>query len=240
MLFTVVSQNIMGTPAMSYKKVKSDLNTVRARGSVIGLQEMRWLWYWAAIRNVFDKADWGRYPRGFRKYGSAQPILWKKSRFTEIEHRTIVLHGPMPKGISGRRYINAVLLQDIETGIRFWVTNRHYLPGAWSPKPHTLQHERKNKWLVANATDLEFLRDLGEDGVPIIILGDFNRKDFDVVRRRVLDREVEYVGPRGVDYVAIVAGERTRLLVTGETVIPESTLNTDHPGRQVVVSPESR
>ena len=229
----LVSQNIMATPKMRYGKVLADLRRVRqCRPTVVGFNEMKWAWYWAALAIAFPPArgakGWGRYPRTFLGARSSQPIVWDKTVLRKVRAEQRLLHA------GGRftedRYMNAVLFEVRGTRLRFWVKNKHYLPLA-DGQPS--EPARRRIWREANRRDRAFTDQLVKTGYPVFDIGDYN-EDGPVLglarwRRHLVPGIIQIILTQHPQ----LDERETRALIEHLFAIPDDELNTDHGGKVV-------
>jgi hypothetical protein len=234
----IISQNIMGTPAMSAKRVRADMRTMKNLAlGVYCLQEFKFKWYWAALLFYFPVTRWGKYPMGYLGPRSSQPIIWDRKRYKCLKRRRILLHGGHsarldPSGHGWEdRYITAVLLQDRVTGLCFWVTNRHYLPAAWSSPASSM---RRSVWSAANGRDQQFIQELMDDGHVVFALGDYNwpaRVYIPVIN----DHRTNYHGwLKSIDKVITWNNKHGRVYEVAKHEVSTANLNTDHGGKVLV------
>jgi endonuclease/exonuclease/phosphatase family protein len=150
-------------------------NTHRGDGSfesfagVIGWQEVESP---AAIEKLRNRlgAEYNHYLGGGAP-ASAIPISWRVERFQKLGEGSVRTHEG-EAGVTPARYVNWVRLQVRATGTQLIVVNTHFISGAWSGHP-----ERQARW----NTHYQVLHDKvatlkqNHPGVPIFVIGDFNR-----------------------------------------------------------------
>ncbi|MGB3442363.1 MAG: endonuclease/exonuclease/phosphatase family protein [Actinophytocola sp.] len=102
---------------------------------------------------------------------SAIPLSWRVDRFAKLGEGSVQTHGG-EAGVTPARYVNWVRLEIRGTGTQLIVVNTHFISGAWSGHP-----ERQARW----NTHYQVLHDKvaalkqSHPGVPIFVIGDFNR-----------------------------------------------------------------
>jgi len=136
---------------------------------VIGWQEVESP---AAIQKMTNRlgAEYNHYLGGGAP-ASAIPISWRVERFQKLGEGSVQTHGG-EAGVTPARYVNWVRLRIRATGAELIVVNTHFISGAWSGHP-----ERQARW----NTHYQVLHDKvaglkqNHPGVPIFVIGDFNR-----------------------------------------------------------------
>lgn len=139
---------------------------LRAEGiEVAGLQEYEPSQHHAFVRHTGDA--WGIYPgMQIGKRAVRNSLVWDRSAWQAVEQHTIDIpyfHGklvPMPY----------VLLEHVETGRQAWFINIHN-PSS-SKRRGDNQHWRN----VATQKQIALMSDLGADGTPVFLVGDFNER----------------------------------------------------------------
>lgn len=232
-----VGQNVRGTPAMSGKKVRHDLREVRKHSDAYGLQEFKWRWYWVALDAIMRSVAWGSYPghhRGLSNpvYG-AQGLGWRRRLWRRVNARVRLLMDS--GGLTTKRYLRAVLLQDRKTKIRCWHGSTHFQVSGDGPNAKPLPQHR----LHDNIDRLHsFLISLHQTGHPIVFELDANiHHDTGAFKR--LQQVVEgfggtFHGVLGVEYLFTIPGRHGHVVVEKTFTIPTKRLFTDHEGRGIV------
>lgn len=231
-----VGMNIKGNPAMSAKKVRSDVKVAKSYSDVAVFQEFRWDWYWKALGKALP-SFWGTSPG--RKHGekhpvmAAQAVLWNRRRWKKIDTRTILLHTGKAK-VSETRYLRAVLLEDRKAGLRAWFVTTHFVVGGDEAKDSPL----RKKMLRGNQGTLDaFLRDLKDTGYAVICQLDANIRrtssayDGFMLMLRSLSANIH--GAHGVEFLFTIDGPESAVKVVADWQISTSKLNTDHEGRGI-------
>lgn len=221
----LISQNVMGTPAMPYKRVVHDLRVVKGKDpTVVALQEFKWKWYWAGILRVFG-LSWGKFPSMFLGPRSSQPILWHRSTLRKIRSDRVRVH--VASEWTQERFLNCVLFEIKATGYRFWVTNTHLVP---NPDPGTLRYAiwRRGMRIIRNRVS-----DLLETGHPMICVGDYNTRS-EVFGQEFHGWPVRYNGlTETIDKVISIDNSFARIMEEFVNDVPDDELWTDHPGRML-------
>lgn len=227
----LISQNIKGTPAMKYKDVTNDLKVLKAKEpDIIALQEMKWVWYWTALLRVFLPTRWGKFPKLFLGARSSQPIIWDRREWKRIATKRVLLHEGKAADPHGweDRYIIAVLLENKKSGFRVWVTNRHYLPAAYTSPAGSL---RRKVWSVANGRDRRLMQHLADGDFPWFSVGDFNWPG-EVYPDKINGRRPEYHGgSQPIDKIISLGNKRGQVEERDSGRVSLSQLETDHAGR---------
>ncbi len=173
-------------------------NTHRGDGSferfagVIGWQEVESPAASDKLRNRLG-AEYKHYFGGGGP-ASAIPISWRAERFAKLGAGSVRTHGG-EAGVTPARYVNWVRLQVRATGAQLIVVNTHFISGAWSGHP-----ERQDRW----KRHYQVLRDKvatlkqNHPGVPIFVIGDFNR-----AKAMDMPNPVQWVPVAGVSGVPI-------------------------------------
>lgn len=118
----------------------------------------------------FQPPQWnafmGRYGGEYDEYhpggDTENAIIWKRSRFVALSKQSINV--PYLGGM--RKNKPVVLLQDRQTGAKFWVMNAH---NAYGDSQTRFRHG-------ALAIERSRLEQLAADGTPVYLTGDFNDK----------------------------------------------------------------
>lgn len=173
-------------------------NTHRGDGSferfagVIGWQEVESPAAIDKLRNRLG-AEYNHYLGGGAP-ASAIAISWRVERFQKLGEGSVRTHEG-EAGVTPARYVNWVRLQVRATGAQLIVVNTHFISGAWSGHP-----ERQARW----NTHYDVLRDKvaalkqNHPGVPIFVIGDFNR-----AKAMDMPNPVQWVPVDGVSGVPI-------------------------------------
>lgn len=97
-------------------------------------------------------------------------ISWRKNKFDKVDDGSRLTHGG-EAGVTPARFVNWVVLQNKATGARIAFINTHYISGAWNGE----HPERQERWRTHNAVVREVVADLLARGLPVVLVGDFNR-----------------------------------------------------------------
>ncbi|MFP2958413.1 endonuclease/exonuclease/phosphatase family protein [Myxococcus sp. 1LA] len=98
-------------------------------------------------------------------------ISWRKNKFEKTGDGSRLTHGGTA-GETPSRFVNWVVLKHKETGAKLAFINTHYISGAWNG-----QHpDRQERWRTHNAVVREVVAELLGRGLPVVLVGDFNRQ----------------------------------------------------------------
>ncbi|WP_426753825.1 endonuclease/exonuclease/phosphatase family protein [Myxococcus sp. Y35] len=98
-------------------------------------------------------------------------ISWRKNKYERTGGGSRLTHGG-EAGVTPARFVNWVVLKNKETGAKLAFINTHYISGAWNG-----QHpERQERWRTHNAVVREVVAELRGRGLPVVLVGDFNRQ----------------------------------------------------------------
>jgi hypothetical protein len=236
-----LGMNIKGTPAMPAKAVEHDLKVGRTECSVLVTQEFRWPWYWKTLRGVLDRGKrqnkWRASPgllRGLRRpVRGAQAVMWDNEVWRKVDKRVHLLHDGVAR-VSEDRFIRAVLLEHRKTKLRCWFLTTHFVVGGDERGDSPL----RKKIMAVDLRRLDALvQDLRETGYPIIGQADLNihvgswaYHDLMEIRE---EHGMKFHGTHGVEFLFTVDGERTKMEVLNDWIVPTTRLRTDHEGRGI-------
>ncbi|RYZ44046.1 MAG: hypothetical protein EOO71_00820 [Myxococcaceae bacterium] len=97
-------------------------------------------------------------------------ISWRRNKFEKTGDGSRLTHGGEAE-VTPARFVNWVVLKHKETGAKLAFVNTHYISGAWNGE----HPERQERWRTHNAAVLEVVADLRGRGLPVVLVGDFNR-----------------------------------------------------------------
>ncbi|RYZ46939.1 MAG: hypothetical protein EOO72_00765 [Myxococcaceae bacterium] len=97
-------------------------------------------------------------------------ISWRKNKYEKTGDGSRLTHGG-EAGVTPSRFVNWVVVKNKETGAKLAFINTHYLSGAWNGA----HPERQERWRTHNAVVREVVADLHGRGLPVVLVGDFNR-----------------------------------------------------------------
>jgi hypothetical protein len=136
---------------------------------VVGWQEVESPAAITKLRNRLG-ADYQHYLGGGGA-ASAIPISWRVDRFTKLGEGSVRTHDG-EAGVTPARYVNWVRLAIRGTGTQLVVVNTHFISGAWSGHPE--RQARWNRHYQVLHDKVAALR-RNHPGVPVFVVGDFNR-----------------------------------------------------------------
>lgn len=235
----VITQNVKALPLMPQDDVVEDITLTAKQAHIVGWQEIGPDRYKEAVRDL-DPNIWTTWwaEVGDERWMDA-PISFRKNRFKFIDGGHWMLNPARPE-VSVRREFVWVILQDLQTGLRFWVDNKHYIAGAWNdtPKPHKAQ--RPGWWRESAALEVAWTEEFMKDHPRLngIKLGDYNANAKVMEREfpdRIAERALNYqVGPKAIDQIILLnnyAGTKRWQVddQDGELLLGR---NSDHQGRR--------
>ncbi|WP_338281020.1 endonuclease/exonuclease/phosphatase family protein [Corallococcus caeni] len=97
-------------------------------------------------------------------------ISWRKNKFEKTGDGSRLTHGG-EAGVTPSRFVNWVVLKNLATGAKLAFVNTHYISGAWNGE----HPERQERWRTHNAVVREVVAELLGRGLPVVLVGDFNR-----------------------------------------------------------------
>ncbi|GMU03509.1 hypothetical protein KH5H1_76310 [Corallococcus caeni] len=97
-------------------------------------------------------------------------ISWRKNKFEKTGDGSRLTHGG-EAGVTPARFVNWVVLKNLTTGAKLAFINTHYISGAWNGE----HPERQERWRTHNAVVREVVAELLGRGLPVVLVGDFNR-----------------------------------------------------------------
>ncbi|NOJ91368.1 hypothetical protein D7W82_04210 [Corallococcus sp. CA049B] len=97
-------------------------------------------------------------------------ISWRKNKFEKTGDGSRLTHGG-EAGVTPSRFVNWVVLKNLETGAKLAFINTHYISGAWNGE----HPERQERWRTHNTVVREVVAELRGRGLPVVLVGDFNR-----------------------------------------------------------------
>ncbi|RKH16399.1 hypothetical protein D7X74_15655 [Corallococcus sp. CA047B] len=97
-------------------------------------------------------------------------ISWRRNKYEKTGDGSRLTHGGEAE-VTPSRFVNWVVLKNKETGAKLAFVNTHYISGAWNGE----HPERQERWRTHNAVVHEVVADLRGRGLPVVLVGDFNR-----------------------------------------------------------------
>ncbi|WNG17278.1 endonuclease/exonuclease/phosphatase family protein [Cystobacter fuscus] len=98
-------------------------------------------------------------------------ISWRKNKYEKTGDGSRLTHGG-DEGVTPARFVNWVVLKNKDTGAKLAFINTHYISGAWNGE----HPERQERWRTHNAVVREVVAELLSRGLPVVLVGDFNRQ----------------------------------------------------------------
>lgn len=97
-------------------------------------------------------------------------ISWRRNKYEKTGDGSRITHGGTA-GVTPSRFVNWVVLKNLETGAKLAFINTHYISGAWNGE----HPERQELWRTHNAVVREVVAELRGRDLPVVLVGDFNR-----------------------------------------------------------------
>ncbi|RKH44243.1 endonuclease/exonuclease/phosphatase family protein [Corallococcus sicarius] len=97
-------------------------------------------------------------------------ISWRRNKYEKTGDGSRITHGG-EAGVTPARFVNWVVLKNLETGAKLAFVNTHYISGAWNGE----HPERQERWRTHNAVVREVVAELRGRDLPVVLVGDFNR-----------------------------------------------------------------
>lgn len=167
----LITQNVKAFLPMPQFKVRHDVRLTGVQAGdrgVILWQECERPRYQRAIRDLGPLWD-HHMPEGI-----GVPISWRADAWECLDRGLARLHAGKAT-VCKPRQITYVILRNRHTGRVVVFTNRHYVPGAHSPRPVTFRTWRQKAWAVGNSNDHALLVSFLERGYTVVGGGDYNR-----------------------------------------------------------------
>lgn len=98
------------------------------------------------------------------------PISWRRNKYEKTGDGSRMTHKGEEK-VTPSRFVNWVVLKNKESGAKLAFVNTHYISGAWNGE----HPERQERWRTHNGVVREVVADLLARGLPVVLVGDFNR-----------------------------------------------------------------
>lgn len=159
--------------------------------------------------------------------------MWDNEVWRKVDKRVHLLHDGVAR-VSEDRFIRAVLLEHRKTKLRCWFLTTHFVVGGDERGDSPL----RKKIMAVDLRRLDALvQDLRETGYPIIGQADLNihvgswaYHDLMEIRE---EHGMKFHGTHGVEFLFTVDGERTKVEVLNDWIVPTTRLRTDHEGRGI-------
>jgi endonuclease/exonuclease/phosphatase family metal-dependent hydrolase len=174
--FTVSSFNVLGSGhtkgnssyAPGTTRIKRGVKLLAEHGTdLVGFNELQ-PDQLATFLEVTD-GEYGIYPGAeLERVNSRNSIAWRKSRWQLVEKRTFDI--PYFKG--KLRAMPIVLLRHKETGLLSYVVNVHN-PATNRKHPDSDPYRRR-----ATTIEIDLVNELHQSGLPVIVLGDMNEREY--------------------------------------------------------------
>jgi exonuclease III len=143
--------------------------TFRPLADIIGWQEVST----AEGHNKLDALEYYDHFRpgaGRLDARNSIAISWRRNKYDMTGNGSRLTHGG-EAGVTPSRFVNWVVLKHKETDSKVAFVNTHYISGAWNGE----HPERQDRWRTHNQVVLEVVADLRGRGLPVVLVGDFNR-----------------------------------------------------------------
>jgi len=232
-MVSIITQNVKCFPEMLQEKVEYDVELTSEQADIVCWQEINIKRYVAAIEDL-DGQVWDHYID--LKLGGA-PISWKRELYDFVEGGSKVMYLGVAK-ISFTRKVVWVILRHKRTGELLAVVNAHFVAGAFKAGK-SFPRIRKALWKRCRNVLVEKVSEFVNEGLPVIVCGDFNRHNFKVLGSFIeasngAVKSIKYPVPSdSIDQIMLISGSE---LVFGE---PRYTFAggrySDHQGRKVSV-----
>ncbi|ATB49251.1 endonuclease/exonuclease/phosphatase family protein [Corallococcus macrosporus] len=98
-------------------------------------------------------------------------ISWRKNKYEKTGDGSRLTHEG-EAGVTPARFVNWVVLKNKQTGAKLAFINTHYISGAWNGQ----NPDRQARWHTHNSVVREVVRELRGRGLPVVLVGDFNRQ----------------------------------------------------------------
>ncbi|MDY7226948.1 endonuclease/exonuclease/phosphatase family protein [Hyalangium rubrum] len=98
-------------------------------------------------------------------------ISWRKNKYEKTGDGSRMTHEG-DAGVTPARFVNWVVLKNKDTGAKLAFINTHYISGAWNGE----HPERQERWRTHNTVVREVVAELLSRGLPVVLVGDFNRQ----------------------------------------------------------------
>ena len=119
--------------------------------------------------NALESYDHYRPGAGRLDARNSIAISWRRNKYEKLEGGSRLTHGGEAE-VTPSRFVNWVVLKNKETGAKLAFINTHYISGAWNEHP-----ERQERWRTHNEVVHEVVADMISRGLPVVLVGDFNR-----------------------------------------------------------------
>ncbi|WIG98748.1 endonuclease/exonuclease/phosphatase family protein [Myxococcus sp. SDU36] len=144
--------------------------TFRPLADIIGWQEVEN----AVAHNKLETLEnYSHFRPGAERVAARNSIAisWRKNKFEKTGDGSRMTHGGSA-GETPARFVNWVVLKHKTTGAKLAFINTHYISGAWNGS----HPDRQERWRTHNTVVREVVAELRGRGLPVVLLGDFNRQ----------------------------------------------------------------
>lgn len=176
----VATQNIKDfNPSLPYGVVRDLVGrVVRTVGNdgLIGFQEIGTDHHKRALADELAHRGWSFTFGGDAERTMDAPVAWNPAIWRFKRHGREILHGKIEGLPSPARYATWVVLTHKATGQDVALVSCHPVSGAWSATAKPKQGERRSKWLNAQRVLKDLVARRTADGTPVLLVGDFNRR----------------------------------------------------------------
>lgn len=205
LVFKVATTNVCSLPRHD-ESIEHTVHAAADGVQIIGWQEVDN----AVYRNAIDTIH--KYDTVFGGHTVAfnSPISYNKGLWRMVDHGTEFFIDGVTK-VCYDRHITWVELERISDPTNhIIVTSRHQVASAWGPLggPNRPGAKRRQAmWNKGNDVDTALLRKLAERGLPILVMGDYNRPVKRAYPSTIAGRKVQAVS-HGIDWIYFIDGEK--------------------------------
>lgn len=241
--------NIKATPRMRAEYVRHDLGVVRNHTDVAVLQEMKWDYYWTAMRRALNQRSsrWSTHPTlpigAKHSVASAQPITWDRNAWRKCGQALNTRIHAGAAGISEDRYARAAPLADrLQSSLAMWAASSHFVVGGDKDNDGAGNYHQREALLRKDLEKFkQFIRELQTTEVegqvlPIVFEGDLNINlhtwAYGVLMNHVHSLGGRIVGRHGIEYLLVFdAHSDVKVHVQDIFYVGTDRMYTDHEGR---------
>lgn len=234
---TFAGANIRSNPKMNVASVRHDFKILMAKADVFVVQEFTLRFYWAAIA-ALAKINWASYP-GIKSAlahptRGGQAIFWKRALFEKLTSYSFPAFDfeKDHAGIMDNRWIHAVLLKNKRGKFASWYLTTHFVVGGDA----ATDSSRRKEFMAENIDRLDHvLSVLERSGYAIMgeIDGNIHKNTwaYSSFMSVMNKHRATLHGDLGVEYSFTIPGQTTHYTDVSPSIIPTSSLRTDHEVR---------